>query len=61
MNKDSVIYTRVPPDLKLQVDNAARQRNMHTSEFVRYLLQHYFEPDSNLRLVDSPVSYQVNS
>lgn len=66
MNKDAVIYTRVPANLKEKVDTAARRRNMNTSEFVRYIVTIFFDPDVDSGpqnvykvLVDPPVEYEV--
>ena len=68
MNKDAVIYTRVPAKLKEKVDTAAKQRSMNTSEFVRYVVQLFFDPDvdggpQNVYkvLVDPPVEYKAES
>ena len=68
MNKDAVIYTRVPAKLKKEIEGAAKQRSMNTSEFVRYVVQLFFDPDvdggpQNMYkvLVDPPVDYRTES
>lgn len=66
MAKDAIIYTRVPANLKEKVDDAAEQRGMNISEFVRYALQIFFDPTMDSKpqnmykvLVDPGIEYQA--
>jgi hypothetical protein len=48
-SKNKVLFFRATPDLAARIEQAAAQRQMTLSEFVRYIMTSFFDPCVDLK------------